>query len=91
MKIQVQLFSILRDCLPPDAERGQATIALPDGATLADLVTHLGIDQQLGYSAPEIITRAAWQVVINGSFASDIERSLQDGDQVQIFPPLAGG
>lgn len=91
MKIQVQLFSILRDCLPPEAERGQATITLADGATLADLVTHLGIDQRLGYTAPEIITRAAWQVVINGSFESDIERNLQDGDQVQIFPPLAGG
>lgn len=91
MQIQVQLFSTLRDCLPPDAERGQATITLPDGATVTELVIHLGIDRRLGYRAEEVVSRAGWQVMIDGKYEPDMERRLEDGDQVRIFPPVAGG
>ena len=48
MKINLKLFSILRDCLPAEAQQGQATIELPEEATLSNLVTHLEIDQRLG-------------------------------------------
>ena len=91
MQIQVQLFSILRDCLPPDSERGQATVTLLQGATIADLVTHLGIDQHLGYDAAELTSRANWQVMVSGQFELDMGRVLQDGDEVGIFPPVSGG
>jgi molybdopterin converting factor small subunit len=91
MQIHVQLFSILRDCLPPDAERGKATVTLPDGATLTDLVTHLGIDRHLGYNASELTSAASWQVMVSGQFELDMERVLLDGDQVHIFPPVSGG
>jgi len=89
--IQVQLFSILRACLPPDAERGQATITLPAGATLADLATHLGIDRRLGFDAADVTRRAGWQVMISGQYEPDMARPLADGDEVRIFPPVAGG
>ena len=82
MRIHVQLLSILRDCLPPNAERGKATATLPQGATLADLVTHLGIDEYLGYDASELTSRAAWQVMVSGQFELDMGRVLQDGDEV---------
>lgn len=91
MQIQVQLFSILRDCLPPGAERGQATVTLPEGATVTDLVSHLGIDRQLGYEATEVASKASWQVMVSGQFELDMGRVLKDGDQVSIFPPIAGG
>jgi molybdopterin converting factor small subunit len=91
MQIHVQLFSILRDCLPPDAERGKATVTLPDGSSVADLLEHLGIDQRLGTSAQEITGKAGWQVIISGKFEPDVARVLQDGDDVRIFPPVAGG
>jgi molybdopterin converting factor small subunit len=91
MRIEVQLFSILRDCLPPDAERGRATIHMPDGATLADLVTYLGIDRRLGFSATDVVGRAGWQVMVSGEYTPDVDRVLRDGDQVRIFPPVAGG
>jgi molybdopterin converting factor small subunit len=91
MKINLKLFSILRDCLPPDAKQSQATIELPQTATLSDLVIHLGIDRRLGFVPQEIVTRAGWQMIVNGVFERDMARPLQDGDQVQIFPPVAGG
>jgi molybdopterin converting factor small subunit len=91
MQIHVQLFSILRDCLPAGAERGQATVTLPEGATLTDLVTHLGIDEYLGYGASELTSRANWQVMVSGQFELDMERRLRHGDEVRIFPPVSGG
>jgi molybdopterin converting factor small subunit len=91
MQIHVQLLSILRDCLPLNAERGKATVTLPQGATLADLAEHLGIDEYLGYDAAELTSRAAWQVMVSGQFELDMGRVLQDGDEVRIFPPVSGG
>ena len=96
MQIQVHLFSILRDCLPPGAEArggsaGKATVTLPEGATLADLVTRLGIDRHLGYRASELTSSASWQVMVSGRFELDMDRVLQDGDEVSIFPPVSGG
>ena len=89
MNINVQLFSILRDCLPSD--KRWATVTLPDGATLADLMVHLGIDRRLGYNPQDILTEAAWLVLINKSGENDTGRTLREGDKVQIFPSVAGG
>jgi molybdopterin converting factor small subunit len=91
MQVHVQLFSILRDCLPPDAQRGRATITLPEGATLADLVTHLGIDRHLGCQVSEMVSKAGWQVMVSGRYEPDMGRTLQDGDEVLILPFVAGG
>jgi molybdopterin converting factor small subunit len=91
MQVEVQLLSILRDCLPPECERGRAVVTLPEGATLADLVTHLGVDRRLGGSAAEVVTRGGWQVIVSGQYEADLARPLRDGDRVQVFPPVAGG
>ena len=96
MQIHVHLFSILRDCLPADAKArgtsgGQAIVTLPAGATLSDLVTHLGIDEHLGYGAAELTSRANWQVMVSDQFELDMERRLRHGDEVRIFPPVSGG
>lgn len=91
MQIEVQLFSILKECLPPGTRGGQASITLPDGSTLADLVSSLGVDRRLGQAAEDVVGRAGWQVIVSGKFEPDPGRVLVDGDQVRIFPPVAGG
>ncbi len=91
MQVQIRLFSVLRDCLPPDAQRGRALIDLPEGASLLDLFVRLGIDRRLGYEAAELAGKAGWQVLVNGSYEAQMQRVLSDGDEVQVFPPVVGG
>ncbi len=79
MQIEVHLFSVLREYLPPGNERGQASVALPRGATVADLIAQLGI------------TRRVHLVVINGIQVENRQQSLQDGDSVKLFPAMIGG
>lgn len=79
MRIQVHLFSILRQHLPPGGEAGQASIELPDGNTVADLIEHLGI------------TRRVRLVMVNGAQEKSLERRLRDGDIVKLFPTMVGG
>jgi molybdopterin converting factor small subunit len=54
-------------------------IELPTGATVGDLVRALGIPDEM----PRI-------VLVNGHDAEDV-RTLEAGDVVSAFPPLAGG
>jgi molybdopterin converting factor small subunit len=91
MKVRVHLFEMLRACLPPDAHRGQAEITLPEGATLADLIVHLGIDAYLDCSPEDVIREAGWQVSVSGHFETDIRRVLRDGDTVLMMPHISGG
>jgi molybdopterin converting factor small subunit len=78
MQVQVKLFSRFREHLPPEA-RGEATVQLPDGATIDDLVDRLGIVRRI-----KLIT-------INGERQADYSRPLRDGDRVRIFPVVVGG
>jgi sulfur carrier protein ThiS len=78
MHVQVKLFSRFREYLPPEA-RGEATVKLPAGATVEDLLTHLGIQRRVKL------------LVVNGERETDRERILRDGDTVRIFPVVIGG
>jgi molybdopterin converting factor small subunit len=91
LQIEVHLFSILRDCLPPGSSGGSASVTLLEGATLADLVRHLGIDRYLRCQVLELTTELGWQVMVAGKFELDLDRPLRDGDKVHIFPPVSGG
>ena len=79
LQVQVHLFSVLREHLPPGGERGRAVVTLPEGVTIADLMAHLGI------------TRRVRLVVVNGIEEPDRGRPLQEGDQVKLFPTMVGG
>jgi sulfur carrier protein ThiS len=76
MEIKLSLHGILRDYLPKQA-KGQATLTLPDGATVADVVQQLKIKQNVS-------------AVVNGV---EVEQShiLQSGEELQLFRLIAGG
>jgi len=80
MEINLKLFATLRKKLPQGSSRGKATLDLADNVTINDLIQHLDIPLEL-----------AQMVLVNGEQTREFERALADGDQVSIFPPVAGG
>jgi molybdopterin converting factor small subunit len=93
MEIHVQLFSILRECLPPGSKDGKATLSWADETDipLEKVITKLGIEKRFEVKAEEFIEKTSWQVLVNGVFVPDMNIRLKPGDQVQIFPPMSGG
>jgi molybdopterin converting factor small subunit len=82
MEVEVKLYAALRRYRPaaaPGAPHHPFTLSLADGATVATLVTELGI--------PGGMVNAA---AVNDE-AVEVSLMLQDGDRVSLFPPTAGG
>ena len=79
MKVLVKLFSVLQDYVPDyDPQKGVDT-ELPDGATVADLISHLGIPMS---KAPV--------VSCNGRVLQPAE-TIHEDSTLHIFQPLSGG
>ncbi len=76
--IHLQLYSILREKLPPDA-RGRADLALHDGATLTELLERLDIRRN------NIV------ISVNDTHEPDRSRVLADGDHIRVFSAVGGG
>ena len=82
MQVTVKLYGVLRRHRPPDASGAPHRpfeLQLPAGSTVADLNGRLGI-------ADGMVNAAA----VNGA-AVEPDAQLQEGDQVSLFPPAAGG
>jgi thiamine biosynthesis protein ThiS len=77
LEVHLQLYSILRDKLPPEA-KGFAVVQLEEGDTLADLLNELDIKRRVVISVNEV-------------HETDKSRRLQDGDEVKIFSSVSGG
>lgn len=77
MRIQVILYSYLREKLPPDAN-GRAELDLPEGSPAAAVFERLDLPRQV-----------AWAV--NGVAQRDFELILHEGDEVRVFRQGAGG
>lgn len=75
--INLQLYSILREKLPPESN-GKTVFHLSESATLADLLDELDITRKVVIS-------------VNDVHESDTSRRLQDGDHVKIFSSISGG
>jgi molybdopterin converting factor small subunit len=80
MKVQVKLYATLQRYAPSGTELGKAFEIQFAGATIGDLVHHLGfeIDQ-------------AKIVMVNGIRTIDMNTRLNDNDLVVVFPPVGGG
>lgn len=77
--VTVKLFAQLRDRLPAGAE-GNQRLELPEGSTLEGLLAHLAIPA----AQAAILT-------VNGRNTLKLATPLTEGDNVSIFPPIAGG
>ena len=77
MEIHIQLFSILREKLPPES-KGRAVLHLKSGASLQDLLEELGITRKVVIS-------------VNDEQEMDTSRLLQNGDKIKMFSSIHGG
>ena len=80
MNVRVKLMASLRSKLPADATGGAARLELEPGATVTAALGRLGI-------ANEHIHL----VMVNGGMERDRQRVLAEGDELVVFPPVAGG
>jgi molybdopterin synthase catalytic subunit len=79
MQVRVLSFGVLKDWLGS----GSATVELPQAATVAELLAHLGATRPA-----EALRGAA--VSVNAEFAS-ATHVLSEGDEVGLLPPVSGG
>jgi thiamine biosynthesis protein ThiS len=77
VKVQLQLYSILREKLPPEA-KGRITLSLEEGTTVGAVLEDLDIRRRVVIS-------------VNDIHEPDHSRELQDGDRVRIFSSVSGG
>jgi len=77
MRVQIRLFSNLRQYAPDDG--GSFQLELGVGATVHRLVEKLEI--------PSSVKRV---ILVNGYHGNE-NTVLADGDTVTLFPPMAGG
>jgi thiamine biosynthesis protein ThiS len=77
LKVHLQLFSVLREKLPPEA-KGRAVLRLDEGVTLTELLDKIDIKRRVVIS-------------VNEEHEADKSRQLQDGDKVKIFSSVSGG
>ena len=81
MKIELLFFASARDL----SGATQATVELPDGADIAELVR-----QVIGEFAALAPVAASARFARNEEFVS-ADTPLRDGDQVAWLPPMSGG
>jgi molybdopterin converting factor small subunit len=78
MTVTVQLHATLKKHLPADTG-GRTAIQVPAGATVADLIDCLRIPP--GHA----------KMMVSGDEHLELTSELHDGQEVNLFPPLAGG
>ncbi len=80
MTVEVRLFASLRKYLPSGSGRASVNIDIHDGASIVDILTKLGIP-----------TESRLMTLVDGVHERDLDRQLEDGCTLSIFPPIAGG
>jgi molybdopterin synthase sulfur carrier subunit len=79
MRITVSLHASLMKFLPAGSSGRAAVLEVPDGATVADVISRLGIPS--GHT----------KMMVSGDEHLELTTALRDGQELSLFPPLAGG
>ena len=77
IRVYVRLYGELRELL--DTRGSKGLMSLPDGSTLETL------NENLGISIKDVVVMLVNGVAVSGGTI------LQEGDRVDVFPPLSGG
>ena len=84
MQVTLKLYASLADHLPLEARRThRLPLDLPAGTTVADVITQQNLPPKLCHL-----------VLVNGFYVAPAERrtrTLQQNDELAIWPPIAGG
>jgi sulfur carrier protein ThiS len=77
LHIKIVLFGLYRGKLPREAH-GEVDLDLPEGTTIGEVLARLEINM-------------GGLCILNGQSEIDKITRLQDGDRLQIVPPVGGG
>ena len=83
MKVTLKLFASLAKFLPDDASRNEVSLEVADDTTIVALLDHYNLPPQ-----------SCHLVLVNGVFQPPRLRAsvaLNDGDELAVWPPVAGG
>jgi molybdopterin converting factor small subunit len=80
MLIRVKLMAMLRNKMPRTPKGGTAELLVDAGTTVANVLEQLGI-----------ASGHVHLVMVNGTMETERNRTLTDGDELVVFPPVAGG
>ena len=82
--ITLKLYASLTDYLPAEARGShRQTLAMAAGTTIADVITRQSLPPKMCHL-----------VLVNGHYVPPAERAqrrLEAGDELAIWPPVAGG
>ncbi len=79
IEVQVRLYATLRRYRPELKLGGSLTMQVPEGTTVGELIAAIGIP-------PDTVRK-----VFSKARAVEEDHVLNDGDDVALFPPIAGG
>ncbi len=82
MKMYIELYASLMKLLPPGKERFRREIKVDKGTTVQDVIDRFNIPMEQAHI-----------VLVNGKFVCDEreKHTLEEGDVLSIWPPVAGG
>jgi thiamine biosynthesis protein ThiS len=83
MKMYIEFYASLMKYLPPGNSRFRREIKVEDSLVLSSLIERY-----------HILPEEAHIVLVNGHFVNPedrLDRTLDEGDVVSIWPPVAGG
>ena len=83
MKVAFKLFATLTDYLPPERKGNVLMLDVDAGTTVQELIDRYRVPPKLAHL-----------VLVNGVFVAPAARakhSLQEHDELAVWPPVAGG